>query len=91
LSEHPAERQLAALMCGGCPVISECGDAADANGERFGVWSGRDYTCRWFALSTDPKAPTARGVTARHSLRTASPSGLGVSLPWLSFAHQGNI
>ena len=44
LSEHPQERQLAALMCGGCPVLSECGDAADANGERFGVWSGRDYT-----------------------------------------------
>jgi hypothetical protein len=44
LSEHPPERQLAALMCGGCPVLTECGDAATANGERFGVWSGRDYT-----------------------------------------------
>lgn len=44
LSEHPAERQLAALMCNGCWVITECGDAAEANGERFGVWSGRDYT-----------------------------------------------
>jgi hypothetical protein len=44
LSEHPQERAQAALMCGGCPVLTECGDAAEANGERFGVWSGRDYT-----------------------------------------------
>jgi hypothetical protein len=44
LSEHRQERALAARMYGGCAVIAECGDAADANGERFGVWSGRDYT-----------------------------------------------
>ena len=44
LSEHSGERQQAALTCGGCCVITECGDAAEANGERFGVWSGRDYT-----------------------------------------------
>ena len=44
LSEHPQEIAQAALMCGGCPILTECGDAADANGERFGVWSGRDYT-----------------------------------------------
>jgi hypothetical protein len=44
LSEHDAERALAALMCNGCCVLAECGDAADANGERFGAWSGRDYT-----------------------------------------------
>jgi hypothetical protein len=44
LSEHPQERAQAALMCGGCPVIAECGDAADANDERWHVWGGRDYT-----------------------------------------------
>jgi Transcription factor WhiB len=44
LSEHPQERQLAALMCGGCQVLTECGDAAEANGERFGTWAGRDRT-----------------------------------------------
>ena len=44
LSEHPAERQLAALMCGGCPLLTECGDAAEANGERFGVWASVDRT-----------------------------------------------
>ena len=44
LSEHPGERQLAALMCGGCPVLTECGDAADANDERWHVWGGRNYT-----------------------------------------------
>jgi hypothetical protein len=31
-------------MCGGCCVIAECDAAAEANGERFGVWSGRDRT-----------------------------------------------
>jgi hypothetical protein len=46
LSEHPQERALAARMCGGCPVIAECGDAADANGERFGVWAGIDRIVR---------------------------------------------
>jgi Transcription factor WhiB len=46
LSEHPPERQLAALMCGGGPVITECDDAATADGERFGVWSGVDRTVR---------------------------------------------
>jgi hypothetical protein len=44
LSEHPAERQQAARLCGGCPILAECDDAAEANGERFGVWGGRDYT-----------------------------------------------
>jgi hypothetical protein len=37
LSEHPQERALAALMCGGCPVIAECDAAAEANDERHGV------------------------------------------------------
>jgi hypothetical protein len=44
LSEHAEERQLAALMCGGCPVLTECDDAAEANGERFGTWAGVDRT-----------------------------------------------
>jgi hypothetical protein len=44
LSEHPQERQLAALMCGGCSVLTECDDAAEANGERFGTWAGKDRT-----------------------------------------------
>jgi hypothetical protein len=46
LSERPAERQLAALMCRGCPVITECGDAAEANQERWGVWGGVDRSLR---------------------------------------------
>jgi hypothetical protein len=33
-------------MCGGGPVITECDDAATADGERFGVWSGVDRTVR---------------------------------------------
>lgn len=44
LSEDPAERALAATWCGGCPVLTECRDAATANGEKFGVWGGIDQT-----------------------------------------------
>jgi hypothetical protein len=42
LSEDLAERELAARLCAGCPVLAECGAAAEASGERFGVWGGRD-------------------------------------------------
>ena len=43
LSEHPEERTKAAVMCGGCCVISQCDTAATANGERLGTW-GKDRT-----------------------------------------------
>jgi hypothetical protein len=45
-SEHPSERVLAVRACRGCPVLRECGAAAQANDERHGVWGGRDYTQR---------------------------------------------
>jgi len=44
LDEDPHIRAQAALLCHDCPVIVECGDAADANDERHFVWGGRDYT-----------------------------------------------
>jgi hypothetical protein len=44
--EHPAERALAALACRGCPVGRECGEAAEANDERWGVWNGVDRSVR---------------------------------------------
>jgi hypothetical protein len=44
ISEIDSERAQAALLCGGCPVFAECGDAAIAHDERFGVWAGRDFT-----------------------------------------------
>ncbi|MFL6047448.1 MAG: WhiB family transcriptional regulator [Propionibacteriaceae bacterium] len=44
LSEHPAERKLAVAMCSGCCVWDECGAAAAANRESFGVWASRDRT-----------------------------------------------
>jgi hypothetical protein len=46
LSEHPAERALAALACRGCPVFVECGEAAAANDERWGVWNAVDRSVR---------------------------------------------
>jgi hypothetical protein len=45
-SDHEAERAEAARLCSGCPIIRECGAAADELDERFGVWSGRDRTVR---------------------------------------------
>ena len=41
-SEHEAERLVATALCPGCPVLTECGEAADANEERHGVWAGVD-------------------------------------------------
>src|SRR5215217_2849647 len=38
LSEHEAERAEAARLCRGCPVITECGQAAEANQERWGAF-----------------------------------------------------
>jgi hypothetical protein len=46
LSEHEADRSEAAKLCGGCPVITECGQAAEANQERGGVWAGVDRSVR---------------------------------------------
>lgn len=44
VSDEPQERAQAALWCRGCPVLLECGEAADEMGERFGVWGGIDRT-----------------------------------------------
>ena len=46
LLDHPGERREAVKLCRHCPVIGECRQAADARGERWHVWAGRDYTCR---------------------------------------------
>ena len=46
LSEHEAERSIATRLCIGCPVFNQCGQAATARQERFGVWAGVDMTRR---------------------------------------------
>ncbi len=38
------EREWAAASCRLCPLISECGDAAEETDERRGVWAGVDLT-----------------------------------------------
>lgn len=44
LSENARERRIAEQLCIGCPVLVECGQAAEARRERFGVWGGVDRT-----------------------------------------------
>lgn len=39
-SDHQAERDQAAHLCKGCPVLDACHDAAEANREKHGVWAG---------------------------------------------------
>ena len=45
-SDDAEERAWAASVCLtlACPVLEECGAAADQQDERFGVWGGRDRT-----------------------------------------------
>ena len=51
LSEEAHERAVAARLCRGCPALTECGEAAEARRERFGVWGGRDRTLRSFGAA----------------------------------------
>jgi Transcription factor WhiB len=44
LSESKAERKVAVVLCGACPVLEPCRTAAEANAERFGVFGGKDFT-----------------------------------------------
>ena len=43
-SDDRDERALAARLCRPCPILTECGAAADSTKERFGVWAGVDRT-----------------------------------------------
>jgi hypothetical protein len=56
LSDDEQERAVAVELCSGCPVIRECGEAASARGEKFGVWAAEDKT---------PPKPVATGKAAR--------------------------
>ena len=44
LSDDPDERRWAAERCTGCPAITECREAGQAEG--FGIWGGIDRTPR---------------------------------------------
>ena len=46
LSEQEADRAVAVKLCRHCPVIVECGQAAEDRDERWGVWGGRDRSVR---------------------------------------------
>ena len=42
----PEAAALAEQLCRRCPVLAECGQFADANHERSGIWAGRNRTPR---------------------------------------------
>jgi hypothetical protein len=44
VSESVEDRRHAARLCNGCSVISECRRVAEARGEKFAVWGGRDFS-----------------------------------------------
>jgi hypothetical protein len=44
VSESPSERRRAARLCGACPVLIQCGEAATETRESWGVWAGKDGT-----------------------------------------------
>jgi hypothetical protein len=44
LSEHEAEREIAAQLCLGSPVQPECWSVAVTRREKFGVWGSVDFT-----------------------------------------------
>jgi Transcription factor WhiB len=58
LSDSEADRAEAARLCIGCPVLAECGAAAAAHGEKFGVWGGVDRSPRGIP-GPRPKATAA--------------------------------
>lgn len=43
-SEDPADRLLAALECGGCPIAQQCLDGAMERRERFAVFGVVDFS-----------------------------------------------
>lgn len=45
LSEDDCE-----ALCYGCPLLKQCYEFAVANGERFGIWGGIDFSVRPDAL-----------------------------------------
>ena len=44
ISDDAKDREQAAAWCVGCPVLAQCGAAAEAENERHGVWAGVDRT-----------------------------------------------
>ena len=46
LSDDESKRAIAAQLCVGCPVWHECGAAAKARRESFGVWACVDRSVR---------------------------------------------
>jgi hypothetical protein len=44
LSDDWGERREATKLCGGCPVLDQCGAAGKAWGVTWGVWGGKDLS-----------------------------------------------
>jgi hypothetical protein len=51
LSDSQQEREVAAKLCRGCPVLRECAEVGRY--ERFGVFGGMDRTPRPYKINSD--------------------------------------
>ena len=51
LSDDQQEREVAARLCRGCPVLSPCGDVGQY--EHFGVFGGVDRSPRPYKINSD--------------------------------------
>jgi hypothetical protein len=52
-SEREKERELAVRWCAGCLVLEPCGEAAETQQERWGVWGGAGRTPRPYKINKD--------------------------------------
>ena len=59
-SDFARERRKAAEKCGGCPIALECLRAAEARGERWGVWGGVDLETKYRADHSGDCGPRKR-------------------------------
>jgi hypothetical protein len=72
-SDDAADRAQAARWCTGCPVLDECGAAADEHDERFGVFGGVDRTPPPTKRKGAPAAQAVGGVGAELSPAPTTP------------------
>lgn len=76
--DHVDDVAEALTYCARCPVIDECDEYAERNGETHGVWGGRDRTPRRHRGSTAKRAPG--GIPSRLRCDTCDTPAVDASL-----------